>query len=98
MGRVKKEFYRLGNRGVDLQFTNFWETDKLPRELAERVNDFKRNWGKIFQKYFMNDDLCYIIEYALDGLKVEAWKQLLIQHPRKHDLHYIIVFAPDEWK
>jgi len=62
-------FWGLGEKGIDKEVRDFWNTEKLPPELAGKVKDFDTYWGRTFQKCFPNDDLRYVIEYA-----PEAWK------------------------
>jgi hypothetical protein len=82
----------------DREVRNFWAVESLPKELREKIQHFNLYWGKMFKKFFQNDDLCYIINYGPDIWKEKAWQQLLKQQPSKDDLCYIINYGPDIWK
>jgi hypothetical protein len=95
-GAIKK-FYE-GMDGVQYEERDFWN-DTLPKELADKVKEFDKHWGRMWTEgYFQNDDLCYIIEYAPDEWAAKAWKQLLKQNPSNYYLRYIVAYAPDKWK
>lgn len=90
-------FYNIKG-GNDHECRDFWDINKLPKELANKVKDFSKYWGGMFREYFQNEDLCHIIYYAPEPWKVKACQQLLKQKPSNQDLSYIIYFAPEKWK
>ncbi len=99
-GSIEK-YFRI--KGTHKEVKDFWNYNKLPEPLKNMVMEFcksgfKKNWGKTFKKYFMNDDLRYIIEYAPEKYKGLAAKQLLTQNPSNDDLRYIIIYAPEKYK
>ena len=67
--------------GIDHENCDFWDTSRLPAELAVKINNFDRWWGKTFSHYFQNDDLCYIIEHAPDKWRAKAAEKLLKKKP-----------------
>ena len=99
-GAIRK-FFGIGNvRGVDREERRFWDGAFIPKEIAAKIKNFDAYWGQMFScgKYFMNDDLRYIICDAPPKWKVEAWEQLLKQKPSNDDLYRIICNAPPKWK
>ena len=92
------EFFGSGVRAREYELKDFWNAEKLPKEIADKIKDFDSHWGRMFESgAFQNDDLRYIIRYAPDRWKGEAAKQLLKQEPDNYDLRYIINHAPDRW-
>ena len=77
---------------VEMENRDFWK-ENIPAELAEKIKNFDKNWGKTWKKYFMNDDLCYIIRYCPEFAE-RAWVHLLPQTPSNYDLCYIIENCP----
>jgi hypothetical protein len=64
------------NVGVEGEEKNFWEADKLPKELRAKLKDFptfKENFGRMVGEYAQSDDLRYIIKNAPTN---EKWKGL----------------------
>ena len=84
--------------GVDREVCDFWNTEKLPPELALKIKNFEANWGQTFRRYFMNNDLRCFITYAPEEWKAKAWEQLLRQKPTNNDLRCLIISAPEKWK
>ncbi len=74
-----REFWHIKG-GTDHEVRDFWNTEKLPKELAEKlksIESFDAHWSRMLKEgYFQNDDLRYIIEYAPDTWKERA-KRLL---------------------
>jgi len=62
--------YFLIDQGRQHEYKAFWEdTGFLPEELAEKLKTpetFLANWGRMFTsgKYFQNDDLLYVVQFA----------------------------------
>ncbi|TSC83233.1 MAG: hypothetical protein G01um101419_143 [Parcubacteria group bacterium Gr01-1014_19] len=55
---------------------NFWESDKLPKEIQAKLHDFesfKKNFGRMITQFAQEDDLEYIIQNAPSDKK---WKGL----------------------
>ncbi len=64
------------NEGEQGELKNFWETDRLPKEIQAKLHDFKslrQNFGKMLETYAQQDDLQYIAENAPTNKK---WKGL----------------------
>lgn len=62
--------------GVEGEVPDFWNTDKLPKELRAKLKDFssfKKNFGKMFENYAQPNDLRYVIQNAPEDQK---WKEL----------------------
>ena len=95
-GAIKKFFDIKG--GEDHEVRDFWNTDKLPKELADKIANFDSYWGKTFKKYFMNDDLRYIISKAPEMWKSKASELLLTQNPSNIDLRYIVCYSIEKYK
>ena len=94
-----RRFFGLGKKGIDREQRDFWETDKLPQELAEKVKQFDKYWGRMWREgVFQNDDLADIIRHAPDPWRRKACQQLLRQNPSNGDLGNIIVYGLDPWK
>ncbi len=73
-------FFELKGRGNGYEKRDFWNTDKLPKELAEKVKNFDAHWGKMFEfGCFQTDDLQYIVKHGPKEWKEKARKQLLTQ-------------------
>lgn len=91
-------YYGLRGAGVSHEVRDFWNTHKLPEELAAKIISFDQHWGEVWRSgCFQNDDLRYIIRYAPDDWATKAWERLLRQNPSNHDLIHIICCAPDDW-
>ncbi|HBM45431.1 MAG: hypothetical protein UR85_C0011G0025 [Candidatus Nomurabacteria bacterium GW2011_GWF2_35_66] len=76
-----KIFYNiLFNKCTHCLSYNFWDTDKLPLELAEKIKKFDTYWGKCLERgYFGRDDyekvfLCGPIEWK------EKFAESLLEH------------------
>ena len=95
-GAIRKFFDIKG--GEDHEVRDFWNTDKLPKELADKIANFDSYWGKTFKRYFMNDDLRDIICNSTEEYKAKAWEQLLAQRPSRYDLDCIICYSTEEYK
>lgn len=94
-----REFYQIGTYGLNCQLLYFWEVQRLPSELAEKIQDFDNHWGRMFKVgYFMNDDLRFIIERGPEEWKTKAAKQLLTQKSTYYDLGVIQKYAPSVLK
>jgi hypothetical protein len=75
-----REFFELGSRGQEHEVRDFWNSDKLPEELAEKVQNFGVHWGKTFRSgFFQADDLEYIIQNGPENWKQKATEQLINQ-------------------
>ena len=78
-GAVDK-YYGLNGKGEDHEVRDFWNTEKLPPVIAEKIKDFDKYWGKMFTSgAFQTDDLEYIINHGPQEWKEKARKQLAIQ-------------------
>jgi len=94
-----REFWNLQG-GAEKEERDFWNFEKLPKELALMVRDFDKHWSKTFKTYFQNDDLRHIIYDAPNEWKAKALGQLLKQKPGNSGLTGIIIYAhaPEELK
>jgi hypothetical protein len=73
-------YYGLNGKGMEHEIRDFWNTNKLPKELAEKVTNFDAHWGKMFTSgCFQIDDLEYIVQNGPEKWKEKAGKQLLVQ-------------------
>ena len=97
-GAIEK-FYPVTKGWINREHRDFWEYDKLPKDLAEKVKLFPGVWSKMFSGgYFQNDDLRLIICYGPNKYNVLAWKQLLKQKPDNYDLRCIIEYGTTKYK
>jgi hypothetical protein len=92
-----RNFYNIEG-GLEREVRDFWNENILPKEIADKVQEFDKYWGKTFENYFQNDDLRYLIEYAPETYKPKACEQLLKQGPTNYDLRYLIEYAPETYK
>ncbi len=60
-GAIRKFYGVSPENGIEKEIRDFWNTEKLPSELAEQAKEFDKHWSRTFQNYFQNNDLCYII-------------------------------------
>ncbi len=94
-----RAFYDLGQVGKEHEVTDFWNLEKLPSELQEKIRNFDLYWGRMFRSgCFQDDDLRHILLHAPSGWREKAWTQLLMQHPTNSDFLIIVRDAPAEWK
>lgn len=72
-----REVYNLKtNEGQEGECKDFWETDKLPKELQPQLKDFqifRKNFGKMIESYAQKDDLEYI---ARNAPQTKPWQGL----------------------
>ena len=98
-GAIEKYY---GVTGEHKEVRDFWNTEKLPGELAKKlssVESFLDNWGLMLKRgCFENDDLRYLVRYAPDEYRALASEQLLKQSPTKYDLRYLVRYAPDKYR
>lgn len=74
------QFFELKGRGQGYEVRDFWNTEKLPPVIAEKIKDFDKYWGKMFTSgCFQTDDLEYIMNHGPQEWKEKARKQLAIQ-------------------
>ena len=91
-----RRFFGLGPRGTDREVRDFWNLEKLPQEIADKIREFDKHWGRMWRAgFFQNDDLIYIIINASEEWKEKAWRKLLKQNPSNLDLRIIIRYAPN---
>ena len=77
-GAIRK-FYNIQG-GRDVEVKDFWNLDKLPKEIAAKIKEFDKHWGKIFKAgHFQTDDLQFIHTNAPEPWKSKAFKQMLAQ-------------------
>jgi len=95
-GAIRKFFGIRG--GEDHEVKDFWNTNKLPKELVDKIANFDLYWSRTFKRYFMNDDLRYIISKAPETWKSKASEQLLTQTPSNDDLKDIVRNSAKEYK
>ena len=77
-GAIRK-FYNI-QRGRDVEIRDFWNLEKLPKEIAAKIKEFDKHWGKIFKGgYFQPDDLQYIYSKAPEPWKSKALNQMFAQ-------------------
>jgi hypothetical protein len=73
-------FFDLKSKGRQHEVRDFWNTDKLPQEIADKIANFDAHWGKMFAAgHFQSDDLEYIINNGPVDWKEKAQKQLTSQ-------------------
>ena len=96
---VIRQYYDLPlNVGVNKEVSDFWNTDKLPDELAQKVKTFWNHWGKCFNECLSNVDYCWIIKYGPPKYKSLTWKQFLKNNPSTYDYRWIIEYGPPKYK
>ena len=62
------------DEGKQGEVRDFWNTQKLPKELRAKLRDFptfQKNFGKMFESYAQPDDLSYVVKNAPG-----SWKKL----------------------
>ena len=86
--------------GQKYEVTNFWATEYLPPEIAQKVRKFDLHWGRMFAsgKYFMEDDLGRIICFATPKWRKKAWDQLEKQNPSNGILCDIVLDSTPKWQ
>lgn len=73
-------FFALHGAGKDHEVRDFWNTDKFPKEIAEKLKSFDAHWGKMWKSgAFQADDLQYIVENGPKEWKERAKLQLEAQ-------------------
>jgi len=77
-GAIRAYYGISKDRGLDREQRNFWDTSKLPEELAEKVRHFEEHWGDMWRKSFRGDDLLYIVEHAPGKWRRRAVRSLLM--------------------
>ena len=83
-----RKFWGIPDKeGTNCEIQNFWELDKLPKEISDKIKEFDKWWVNIWEKYFMNDDLRCIIYNAPATYKAKAAKQLLLQKASNEELN-----------
>ncbi len=97
-----RQFFNLGSFGFDHEIKDFWNLYKLPKKIAEKLKtpeDFDRNFGRMFRKFFQNDDLMFIAQSAPDAYRERAYEQLLKRtRLSDEDIVYILKYAPNIFK
>ena len=96
-GAIRKYFH-LGNTGKDHEERDFWHFFGLPKELAQKIKHFDKHWRKTFQRYFIGNDLAYIVMRAPDKWATKAWAQLLKQKPDINTFRFMLEEYPDNTK
>lgn len=97
-----RDFFELdAEEGDESRVKYFWNVEQLPQELAEKVNEFDRHWGKMFSNgYFGIDQLCDIL---YDSEAPIEWRnkvgaEIFRRCPEDWRLMEIIERTPQEWK
>lgn len=75
-GAIRAFYGPAASAGVEHELRNVWESDKLPKELQQKLKDFptmRKHFGNLLTHYAQSDDLDYIIQNAP---KTKAWKGL----------------------
>ena len=80
----KKDNDPIGHTAIKLYFNltggeqhecqDIWNPSKFPPEIAEKLKDFDKYWGKTFAKHLQDDDLNYIMSNGPD-----EWKHLALK-------------------
>ncbi len=94
---IRDVFGVRSNAGQEHEVQDFWETERLPKEIQAKLHDFasfKKNFGKMVETYAQRDDLEYIVENApadkkWTGLKLFAksvLKDLFMRDVRTENL------------
>ena len=63
--------------GEQHECQDIWNPSKFPPEIAEKLKDFDKYWGKTFAKHLQDDDLNYIMSNGPDEWKHRALKVIL---------------------
>ena len=101
-GTIRKYFSDTDGKpmtgGKNCEVNDFWNTEKLPSELATKVKNFEQHWGRMLKTGLFQNALLGMVMYAPEEYKALAWKQLLKQEPSNYDLRYLVMHAPEEYK
>lgn len=102
---IRKYFRLEPNVGEEHVNPSFWQMKNFPAEIVEKLADFDRNFGRIFNERFWYYNYYYILEnpYAPEEWREKAWQKLLGNEEGDFLFHNVIAIKvnydmSDEWK
>ena len=102
---IRKYFRLEPDAGEKYANTFFWQTKNFPSEMVEKLADFDKNFGRIFNECFWYYNYYYTLEnpYAPEEWRERAWQKLLENEKGDFLFHNVIAIKVDydmseKWK
>jgi hypothetical protein len=75
-GAIRKYFYLNPTQGKRYEHRDFWNKEKFPKEIADKIDNFDKYWGKMLKNCLTESDKDYIFKNAPIGF-INKLKKIL---------------------